>query len=480
MRKLALLLALLFALGLSGCGEAPAAPTPPSPETEEAAPPRGNGQPGLAIERDAGLDPFACVSSVNRLILSLVYDPLFRVNDRFEAIPVLAESRSVAADGKTTTVLLCEGLTFSDGSAISAEDAAESLRQAKESELYGRRLRHVTDIRAEDERTLTLTTDVPYEELALLLDIPIVRLSGENDQPIGSGAYVLEGTTSLRRREDKLCPLTAKSIQLIPVESSEGLSSGFRSGGISFLESDPNGDAPLLLDDAPNIWSVPTTELQFIGFNLASPVFSSGSVRSAVSYAIDRAAIVKEDLRGFGVATPLTAPPGSPWYVPELAESVTLDPQRLREAVASGTEVTFLVSTENPQRQTTARRIADSLTACGLAVKLSAMPPSAYAAALRAGNFDLYYGQIRLSPDLDPEPLFRAGSGACFGGLEALPQLLQFCDLTRANHGNSASLQRSILLDGVICPVAFTQKALCVREEAKSGFSPCVDRPLAG
>ena len=277
----------------------------------------------------------------------------------------------------------------------------------------------------------------------------------------------------------KSCPLTAKSILLIPVETADGLRSGFRAGGISLAVSDPNGLSPLLLQESPNIWSVPTTELLYIGFNLGSPVFSSGSARSAVSYAIDRETIVEKDLNGFAVATPLTAPPGSPWYAKEAADAVTYDPARLRGALEPGTEVSLAYNSENSRRQAVAHRIADNLTACGLQVKLNGFPPKAYAAALKAGNFDLYLGQIRLSPDLDPEPLFRKGSGVCFGGLDTLPQLRQICDLNRANHGNSAALQSSVLLDGVLCPIAFLQHALCVCAEAKSEFSPCVDRPIA-
>ncbi len=477
-KLLALLLAVLLALNLSGCS-APDEETP-AEETAAETPTRAEGQPGLAFEREAGLEPYACMSSVNRLILSLLYEPLFRVSAEFAAEPMLAESWTVSEDGMTTTVTLCEDETFSDGSALTAEDALASLRLAKESEVYGKRLRHVTDLRADDERTLVLETDVPYECLPLLLDIPILRETEEGKQPLGSGAYVMEGTSSLRRREDKRCPLTAKSVMLIPVETDGGLRSGFRAGGISLTVNDPNDISPLLLQESPNIWSVPTTELLYIGFNLGSAVFSSGSLRAAVSYAIDREKIVEEDLNGFAVATPLTAPPGSPWYVQEAAESVSYEPERLRQAVEPGTEISLLCSTENPRRQAVARRIADSLSACGLQVTLNTFPPRAYAAALRAGNFDLYLGQIRLSPDLDAEPLFRTGSGVCFGGLDTLPQLRQICDLTRANHGNSATLAASILLDGVLCPIAFLQHALCVRAEAEGDFRPCVNRPIAG
>ena len=115
-KLLALLLSALLALALPGC----AAPAEKAPAEEIAAetPVRAEGQPGLALERDAGLEPYACTSSVNRLILSLLYEPLFRVSAEFAAEPVLAESWSVSEDGRTTTVLLCEDETVSDASRV--------------------------------------------------------------------------------------------------------------------------------------------------------------------------------------------------------------------------------------------------------------------------------------------------------------------------------------------------------------------------
>lgn len=478
MRSLALLLAVLLTFSLCGCGGP--AETPAPEETAAVETVRTEGQVGLALERDAGLDPYACMSSENRLILSLLYEPLFRVSAEFTAEPVLAEDWSVSEDGLTTTVRLREGESFSDGSVLTANDVVASLRLAAQSPIYGSRLRHVTDVRAADERTVVLTTDTAYACLPLLLDIPIVREMGENVQPLGSGPYVLEGDAALRRREGKQSPLTAESILLIPIESSEGLRSGFRSGGISLLIGDPNGTVPPVLQEAPNIWSVPTTEMLYLGFNIRSEVFSSGSVRSAVSYAIDRETIVSEELGGFASPTPLIAPPGSPWYVKDAAEAVSYDPARLKNAVEPGTEITFVYNADNSRRRTLANRIADELTACGLNVTVNALPQKDFLAALRAGSFDLYLGQIRLTPDLDPEPLFRADSGVCFGGLSTLKQLRQICDDARADHGNSAVLADSILLDGVLCPIAFLENALCVREEAKSDFHPCIDRPLVG
>lgn len=58
--------------------------------------------------------------------------------------------------------------------------------------------RHVLSIVADDETTLTLTTDTAYECLPLLLDIPIIK-DGSVDEasPLGSGPYVMKATPAL-------------------------------------------------------------------------------------------------------------------------------------------------------------------------------------------------------------------------------------------------------------------------------------------
>ena len=70
MRKLALLLAALLTLSLSGCGTPTQVQLTEDVAAEETV--RTEDQLGLALERDAGLDPYACMSSENRLILSLL------------------------------------------------------------------------------------------------------------------------------------------------------------------------------------------------------------------------------------------------------------------------------------------------------------------------------------------------------------------------------------------------------------------------
>lgn len=80
---------------------------------------------GLAYQKSYGVHPYNCESLNNRCILSFLYEPLFVVgSETFEVSPVLAESYDVSGDGLTTTVHIRPEARFSDGSPVTAQDAA--------------------------------------------------------------------------------------------------------------------------------------------------------------------------------------------------------------------------------------------------------------------------------------------------------------------------------------------------------------------
>ena len=57
----------------------------------------------LPFMPDAGLNPFECGLTLNRGLMSLLYESLFVVNYHFQAEPQLCESFSVSTDGLTYT-----------------------------------------------------------------------------------------------------------------------------------------------------------------------------------------------------------------------------------------------------------------------------------------------------------------------------------------------------------------------------------------
>ena len=158
---------------------------------------------GLAYQPDYGLHPYNCESLNNRVIFSFLYEPLFAVTQELDAVPILAKDYSVSDDGTTTTVTLQSGVRFHTGAPLTADDVVYSLESSRGTAYYGSRLRDVTAIEALDAQTVVLTTTVAYDELPLLLDIPIIQKDTmEQDVPPGTGPYKFESTERLVRNTD--------------------------------------------------------------------------------------------------------------------------------------------------------------------------------------------------------------------------------------------------------------------------------------
>ena len=137
---LAIVLALVL---LTGCSQqTPGTLLPEDDQTEAPqAPttPEGDIIYSLAYYPDRSLNPFTSTDYTNRMLFSLVYQGLFSVDSSYTPYPILCDTYSVSADLRTWTFTLAAA-TFSDGTAVTANDVAASLTAARGSAWYGTRL----------------------------------------------------------------------------------------------------------------------------------------------------------------------------------------------------------------------------------------------------------------------------------------------------------------------------------------------------
>ena len=82
-----------------------------------------------------------------------------------------------------------------------------------------------------------------------------------------------------------------------------------------------------------------------------------------------------------------------------------------------------------------------------------------YTAALAAGEFDLYYGEVRLSANFDLSSFFRFGGSLAYGAL-ADNYMENLCHLALANNGNNYNLYERLCGRGYITPVLFKNYAI--------------------
>lgn len=470
--------------------------TPDAPETDDA--PNGTAVTtevyselssfGLAYQPDYGLDPFDCQSMCNRIIFSFVYEPLFvidLVTDKAE--PVLAESYDVSDDAQTTTIHLRQGVTFHDGSKLTAQDVVYSLHCAESSEYYGNRLIYISNMEATDETTVTLTTSVAYESLATLLDIPILKDGAREDaMPAGTGPYRLVSDSALARFDgwwQNTEPLVDyDKITLFHTTTSADIRDNFEYENVNMVLTDPNSSAYAGFHNDYELWNANTTIMQYIGYNITTNVFSNYGLRSAITYAIDRENIVTSVMGGFASAAVLPVNPASDHYDVRLSNSYgyNLDKyyQQLENASVEDMDAngildlyvqslgyaipvsgTMIVCSTSYQRVQAATQVVNALNALGFDLELKSLEMSEYQQALATGSFDLYYGEVRLSPNYDLSPFFRGGGSLSYGGLSD-STMEGLCTKALTNSGNSYNLYERLCQRGYITPVLFKSYAL--------------------
>ena len=238
-KLLALLLAMLMVLSLSACGgTAEEAPAPEAAPAEEAAPAaEGNVlRIGLDFEPST-MNPTTQADGQGSMFVTMsLYDGLWKPLVSGEIVMLLAESyefveetvdTTAAGDasaeasgepcGTSLVVHLREGLTFSDGNPITAEDVLWSFNYANSGTAGAMRLSNIAlpYAYAKDDLTVVFPlykqTPTIIEDLALIYVLEKAWCEQSEDNinlnPVSSGAYTLESWESgmgvtLAKRDD--------------------------------------------------------------------------------------------------------------------------------------------------------------------------------------------------------------------------------------------------------------------------------------
>ena len=421
---------------------------------------------------DRSLNPFTCADFTNQVILSLMYQGLFNAGRNGEVYPILCESYECSANYKTYTFYLDSNAKFSDGSRVTLDDVQASFQAAKDSSYFGGRFLHINSFAVNGEG-FTVQLDTPMEDFLLLMDIPIVKASQvEAESPVGSGPYVLgQGLSGpyLRRNLDWWCSspdlaATADSIPLVVAENNIQIRDQFQFGEVGLVCTNPCSDSYADYRCDYELWEVDTGIMVYIGCNVAySDIFANPTMRAAMTYGIDREFLVSEHYNNFAEAATLPMSPSSPYYSKSLASKYAYDPVQFISTVSKagvpGAQVELLVNSDDSLRLRVARVIANSLTDLGLDTVTVEKPTREYTALLKAGNYDIYLGETRLSSTMDLTPFLRTWGNLTWGGI-ADPNLYTLCQGALENSGNFHDLHKALADDGRIVPVVFLNYAV--------------------
>lgn len=463
-------------------------------ELEAESSPSGNILPtvfSLPYTPGKTLDPITCLDGMQQTVSSLLYESLFRLTPELEPEPYLCSSYSYDPDTYSYSFTLRDGIAFSDGSFLTADDVKATLQRAQNSDRYGSRLAAVTAISVADDRTLTVTLSSPNTGFPALLDIPIVKSGTETDTvPVGTGPYFFsQSDTATSLIVNQLWwqgdGQPTDRIDLVETSDLDSVRYRLTSHDIQLVTADLAGTDPIIASGNIVYQDAETTVLQYVGLNLTKEPMSSQAFRSALSQGLQRSFLVNAHLSGHAVPAQFPVSPVSSLYPTELEKEYSSS--SFTEAVArleytDQQPLSLLVNAENTFKVSVATELAALYTKQGIPMEVNVLPWAEYTAALAAGNFDLYYGEVKLTADWDLSALLASGGTLNYGSWSSnqTDTLLTAYKAAENREQAMAALCSHLQLQNPILPICFARTSVLMQSDVLEGLTPTAAEPFYG
>lgn len=383
------------ALAISGCGAA-----------DEGEP---NGQPAagadqavrggvLTLARPADIFTFDPVSSTddNSIFTQMeIYDSLVKLGDDGQTIePELATEWVTTDDGLNTTFTLRDGVKFSDGSLLTAEDAAFSLNRLTDS-FWGFLVSPIESVSAVDDSTVEISLTEPFPPLlpalatfagSIYSQVNFESLGEEEAQrsPLGTGAFMLKqwdpGTQVVLERnpnywQEGLPYLDEVVFTVLGDDSARVLQ--LQAGTVQAISEVPPSQVAALEGGSGEqvVVDVLGTAIGWLKLNHQRAPLDEREVRCALAYAIDKETIADQVYFGTATAAKSILPSGTLYYDPD-TDPITYDLDEARRWLASssvpdGFELEVVVPSGDSAQLSIAQILSESLADIGVTVTIN-------------------------------------------------------------------------------------------------------------
>jgi peptide/nickel transport system substrate-binding protein len=271
----------------------------------------------------AGFDPVRGPSGMSHVVIEQVYSTLMALDPDAKPYPELAQSYKVSDDRLTYTFTLRKGVKFHNGDELTAEDVKftfDRLRAPKSGYSYGSQVETIKSVDAVDRYTARFGLTKPTGPFLIYMAFPgssivpkkLVQSGHDlNAKPVGTGpfkfdSYQPRGAIKFQRNpnyfEDGKPYFDAMEYRII--SDITALTDALLSGVVNFSNEIPPKDFAKVKAN-PDLTAVTLegSRYNWLLLNNAKKPFDNPKVRQAVSFAIDRQALV--DGAFFGLATPI-------------------------------------------------------------------------------------------------------------------------------------------------------------------------------
>jgi peptide/nickel transport system substrate-binding protein len=432
-------------VALAGCSSGASSPSGGSRGTSASAgTPVKGGNLVFANPQDAeSLNETNIFDNNSIWIIEQMTQPLFTVtNDGKGVQPWLATGYKVSSDGKTYTITLRQGVKFSNGAPMTSADVKFTLEQTMAASTGWGYLDAA--IKSVDDPTPdTVVLHLKYQWAPLLADLALFangivpdNYGGKTETafyqaPVGTGPFKFDywhkgSALKLVRNPYYWQPgkpyLDSVTWTDVPDDNTRQLQV---TSGQAQIDQFPSWSTVAALKSAPNVTMslFPSTETNYLAFNEKVKPFQDVNVRRAISYAIDRNALVKAVLFGNGTPANSIFPPQVPYYDPSsggLQYNMAAAKAALaKSSVPRGFTTTLLLPSGNSDYATIATIVQSELKPLGITVQVQQADPNTANEDFQSGKYDMSFSLWTMDiPDPDELATFAldptAGSKSFF------------------------------------------------------------------
>ncbi|WP_030989035.1 ABC transporter substrate-binding protein [Streptomyces sp. NRRL S-1813] len=321
------------------------------------------------------------------LVIALVHDTLTAPGLKDNTVGRLASSWKPSKDLKTWRFTLAAGATFHDGTPVTADDVVWSLRRLRNTPAGAARLPGIKPdhITADGKDTVALVSDYANAELPSItrLSTFIVKknTSGKDmAKAPGAGPFKLDwyrgGNARLLRNEHwHGGQVYLDAIEVAMFESPQAMANAMMSGQID-VASNAGAVAARTADARKDIQIIrrPNDMAMPVVMRTSGGPFADPKAREAMKLIVDREAMVKQVLSGYGtVANDIlgTADPDYAKSIPQRHRDLTKAKKLLKEAKFDLSRTYELVTTEDvPGLAESATLFASQAREAGVKIKV--------------------------------------------------------------------------------------------------------------
>jgi peptide/nickel transport system substrate-binding protein len=375
-------------------------------------------------ERMLTLDPANHYSISATSVLRHVFDPLVDVTNDSKFVPALAESWR-AVNNLTWRFNLRKNVTFHDGTPFNADSVVFTLKRVRDNTKLIKSFvyQDIESVDKDGDYGVVVTSKRPFGSLPSHLTMlgmlpPSVGKNEETffQKPIGTGPFRFTSWThgdhiGLAASPSYWKPAVPRvekvTFRFIPELSTRA--AALRAGEIHVIDRvTPDLVETLKGSRGVKVFDVPAVEAQRWIFQLAKEPVKDQRLRQAISLAIDRNAIIKDLLLGYGRPVDSPVPPGLVGHVSLPAKPY--DPEKarqiLKQAGYANVSIDFVLMKDlYPKQLEIAQAVAAMLGEVGIKVTIKNLEIATAREYRTAGTYDMFFSGWAHMPH-DPDWYF--------------------------------------------------------------------------